>query len=234
MDTAAMLNGVEQRILDRRQFLKGFGVGGLVVGGVGVGATQISDDSAFQSLATLAGGAVAAPSPTTYYLPAVDGTDQGRIITASVETTDGERGLFVNLEGMEVRHDLQVALREAAAAAQELTGANPPENGILVSFTAETDGLLALRGKSWEAGLTVVLAAALTGVTPSQETLVTGVVADGGRLLPVGGIASKARAAREFGATRLLVPDGQEQQISGISVEGVETIGPVINTILNG
>lgn len=72
------------------------------------------------------------------------------------------------------------------------------------------------------------------GGTPRRETLVTGVVADDGRLLTVGGIASKARGAREFGATRLLVPYGQEQQIPGIAVEGLETIEPVINTILNG
>jgi predicted S18 family serine protease len=231
-EDSSLVEALERKIVNRRQFLKGVGVGGATAGGVGIGAARLSDRVSFQSLATLAGGEVV-PTQTTYYLPAVDGSEEGLLITVNIEFTDAREGIFVNLAGMEVRHDLQVALREAVTTARDLTGRRPSNPGLLVSFTATGDGILALRGKSWEAGLTVVLAAALSGVTPSKETLVTGVVADDGGLLPVGGIESKARAARAFGARRLLVPDGQEQQVSGITVEGVASIEQAVDIVLN-
>lgn len=229
---SSLVEALERKIINRRQFLKGVGVGGATAGGVGIGAARLSDGVSFQPLATLAGGEVV-PSQTTYYLPAVDGAREGLLITVTIEFTDAREGLFVNLDGMEVRHDLQVALREAVTTAQGLTERQFPKPGVLVTFTTTADGILALRGKSWEAGLTVVLAAALSGVTPGQETLVTGVVTDDGGLLPVGGINSKALAAREFGANRLLVPDGQEQQVSGITVEGVASIEQAVDIVLN-
>jgi hypothetical protein len=229
---SSLVEAFERQIINRRQFLKGVGVGGATAGGVGIGAARLSNGVSFQSLATLAGGEVV-PSQTTYYLPAVDGAEQGLLITVNIEFTDAREGLFVDLVGMEVRHDLQVAIREAVTTAQDLTERRPPKPGVLISFTATADGILALRGKSWEAGLTVVLAAALSGVTPSQETLVTGIVADDGGLLPVGGIESKARAARAFGARQLLVPDGQEQQVSGITIEEVASIEQAVDVVLN-
>jgi predicted S18 family serine protease len=232
-EESSLVEKLERKFINRRQFLKGIGVGGATAGGVGIGAARLSDGVSFQSLATLAGGE-SVPSQTRYYLPAIDGSEQGLLITVNIEFTDAREGIFVNLAGMEVRHDLQVALREAATTARDLMGRRPSKSGILVSFTATGDGILALRGKSWEAGLTVVLAAALAGVTPSEETLVTGVVADDGSLLPVGGIESKARVAREFGAHRLVVPDGQELPIPGIAVEQVASIEKAIQIVLNG
>jgi len=231
VDTS-LVEALERKIINRRQFLKGVGICGATAGGVGIGAARLSDGVSFQSLATLTGGEIVPPQ-TTYYLPAVDGSEQELLITVNIEFTDAREGIFVNLDGMEVRHDLQVALREAVTTARDLTGRRSTNPGILVSFTALGDGILALRGKSWEAGLTVVLAAALSGVTPSQETLITGVVADDGRLLPVGSIESKARAARAFGAHQLLVPDGQEQLVSGITVEGVASIEQAVDIVLN-
>lgn len=226
------LEAVERAVLDRRRFLTGLGVGAVAVGSVSLGVTRLPDEFGSQSLATLAGDAVV-PAATTHYLPAVDGTGQGQIITVRIEFTDRREGLFVNLNGIELRHDLQVALREAVVTARELTGERPPEDGVLVSFTAAEDGLVALRGKSWEAGLTVGLAAALAGRSPDPETLVTGVVADDGTLLPVGSIVGKAQAAREFGASRLLVPEEQEQQIPGIAVEGVARIDQATSAVLD-
>ncbi|MEA5386798.1 S16 family serine protease [Haloarculaceae archaeon H-GB11] len=231
-EDSSLVEELERKIVNRREFLKGVGVGGATAGGVGIGTARLSERVSFQSLATLAGGEVV-PSKTTYYLPAVDGSERGLILTVDIEFTDAREGIFVNLAGMEVRHDLQVALREAVTTARELRGRRPSKSGILVSFTATGDGILALRGKSWEAGLTVVLAAALSEVTPGTETLVTGVVADDGKLLPVGSIESKARAARAFGARQLLVPDGQEQQVSGITVEGVASIEQAVDIVLN-
>lgn len=229
---SGVLDRVDRQVFDRRQFLKGLGAGSLLVGGLGIGVSRIPDESSFQTLATLAGGEGSAPTASTYHLPAVDANGRGRIVTVTVETTDIETGLFVNLDGVEVRHDLQVALREAATVAQEYTS-EPAEEGILVSFAPEGDGLLTLRGKSWEAGLTVVLAAAFSDAIPDRDTLVTGIVASDGTLLPVGDIESKAVAAREFGATTLLVPSEREQQVPGIEIEGVESIDRVMRTILS-
>ncbi|MFB6195456.1 MAG: S16 family serine protease [Haloplanus sp.] len=226
-DTSSVA-AVERAVLDRRRFLKGVGVGGIAFGGA-----RVAGETPFRAMAALT-DSTAVPSRTTHDIPAVDGTDEGILITVSVAFTDNRDGLFVNLNRVEVRHDLQVALREAATAARKLTGSRPPAPGILITFTAAGDGVIGLRGKSWEAGLTVVLAAALAGVSLDPETLVTGVVADDGSLLPVGGIEAKATAARESGAGRLLVPEGQAETVPGIDIEAVADIEAALDTVLNG
>lgn len=230
--SVSVIDRVERTILDRRQFLRGAAVGGLTAGAIGMGASQLSG-SGFQALASLAGGETTALSPTTYYLPAVEANQRGLIIEVTIEFADHEEGLFVNVNNMEVRHDLQLALREAIATARRLTNASFRSRGVLITFSSPGDELLALRGKSWEAGITVAFVAALTGAPLTRKTLVTGVVSDNGTLLPVGAIKSKARAARNFGASRLLVPNGQEKNTDGIIIEEVATINEAINEILN-
>lgn len=222
---------LEDHVLSRRSFLAGLGLGG--VGGAGAALALTRDGAGFQALATLAGGE-AVPSPTRYYLPAVDATGAGLLVTVDLAFADGSGGLFVNLDGVEVRHDLQLALREAAAMATQLTGTSLDGTAVRVTFETGSDGTTALRGKSWEAGLVVALVAGLRDATPGGETLVTGVVNQEGTLLPVGGIEAKARTARSAGAGELLVPAGQAAGVAvpGIDVVEVATIRDVVERVL--
>ena len=206
-----VIGRVEETLLSRRGFLAGLGLGG--VGGAGsvLGLTRAG--AGFQSLATLAGGATL-PAPTRYSLPAVDSFGDGLIVPFEVEFTDGEGELFVNLNGIEIRHDLQLALREARETATRLTGGSLTNTATHVTFEPPASGVLALRGKSWEAGLTVALVASFRQESLSQETLITGIVDDEGTLLPVGGIETKARAARAVGARELIVPAGEPTDVA--------------------
>jgi predicted S18 family serine protease len=226
-----VIGRIEETVLSRRAFLAGLGLGG--VGGTGavLGLTRAGED--FQSLATLAGGATL-PAPTRYYLPAIDGSGDGLVVPFEVEFTDGEGELFVNLNGIEVRHDLQLALREARETATRLTGGSLATTATHVTFESPSSGVLALRGKSWEAGLTVALVASLRQRSLSQETLITGIVDDEGALLPVGGIEGKARATRAFGATELLVPETEtaDVDVQGIRITEIRSISDALDRIL--
>jgi predicted S18 family serine protease len=210
-----VLDRIERGIWSRRSFLAGLGIGSLG-GGVAVGLAR--SDADFQSLATLAGGA-AGPARTRWHLPAVDSSGAGLVVAVDLEFADGDGELFVDLEGIEVRHDLQRALREATQTATRLTGTSLAGTATHVTFGRPDADVLALRGKSWEAGLTVALVAALRGESLSSDALLTGVVDDEGAMLPVGGIAAKARAVRAFGGTELIVPAGEA---TGVDVRGVQ------------
>ncbi|WP_255198983.1 S16 family serine protease [Halorarius litoreus] len=174
------------------------------------------------------------PAPTRYYLPAVDGSGDGLVVPFEAEFTDGDGGLFVNLNGIEVRHDLQLALREARETATRLTGESLANTATHVTFEPPASGVLALRGKSWEAGLTVALVASFRQESLSQETLITGIVDDEGTLLPVGGIEEKARATQAFGATELLVPETEtaDVDVRGIRIIEVRSISDALDRIL--
>ena len=221
---------IEQSILSRRSFLAGLGVGGAVGAGiVGFGRPE----TGFKSKATLASGA-ALPMRTRYHLPAVDSSDRGFVIGVEFAFSEGSGELFVDLDGVEVRHDIQLALREAVQTSTRLTGRSLSALSTHVTFETPRSERIALRGKSWEAGLTVALTAALRQRPLDEETLITGIVDSEGALLPVGGIEGKARAARRFGATELVIPDGQhtDVQVQGLRVTPVETISEALGRIL--
>ena len=226
-----VIDRIEETVLSRRAFLAGLGLGGVGGAGAVFGLTRAGEG--FQSLATLAGGATL-PAPTRYYLPAVDGSDSGLVIPVAFEFTDGEGELFVNLNGIEVRHDLQLALREAIATAIRLTDSSLSETATHVTFDPPTSGVLALRGKSWEAGLTVALVASLRQQSLTQETLITGVVDDEGALLPVGEIETKARAARAVGAQALIIPASEptEVAVQGLRIIRAGSISEALDRIL--
>mgnify|MGYP002761734843 CR=1 FL=1 len=114
-----------------------------------------------------------------------------------MEFTDGEGELFVNLNGIEIRHDLQLALREARETATRLTGGSLTNTATHVTFEPPASGVASFRQESL-----------------SQETLITGIVDDEGTLLPVGGIETKARAARAVGARELIVPAGEPTDVA--------------------
>ena len=225
-----VVDRIERGILSRRSFLAGLGVGS-IGGGAAVALTRTDAD--FQSLATLAGGAVG-PAKTRYYLPAVDSSGAGLIVAADIEFADGDGELFVDLDGLEVRHDLQLALRESVQTATRIAGESLAETAVYVTFATPDADVFALRGKSWEAGLTVALVAALRRQALDPDSLVTGVVDDAGALLPVGGISAKARAARDFGASELIVPEEDETggSVEGIRITAVESISEALDRIL--
>ncbi|MCX2819808.1 hypothetical protein EGH25_10650 [Haladaptatus sp. F3-133] len=189
-------------------------------------------DTGFQSLATLAGGATT-PLDTRYYLPAVDADGAGLVVETTFKFAAGDGELFVNLNGIELRHDLQRALDEAKQTATRLTGRSLADIAIHVSFVSPESDTLALQGKSWEAGLTVALIAGLRQQPLSSETLITGIVDDNGHLLPVGGIEAKARSARAFGATELVVPSGADSggTIEGVRLTPVESVSDVLDRL---
>lgn len=226
-----VIGQIEDELLSRRRFLAGIGVGSVGGAGVMLGLTRSGEE--FQSLATLAGGATL-PSRVQYYLPAVDASDEGVVLPVEFVFSKGDGELFVDLTDVEVRHDLQLALREATETATRLTGRSLAGTSIHVTFEPPDPGILTLRGKSWEAGLTVALIASLRRRPLPRETLITGTVDDGGSLLPVGGIEAKARAARAFGATELLVPDSSSdvRAIQGIRVVGVASIEEALERLL--
>lgn len=213
----------DRKILSRRTFLTGIGLG--AVGGAGAAITF-----PFQALVTR-GGEAALPAKTRYYLPAVNSSGAGIVITVEFEFTEGEGELFVNLERVELRHDLQMALRESMQTAMRLTDSSLAGTATHIAFETHDDDVHTLWGKSWEAGLTVALVGALDGRSPSRRTLVTGVVGLDGTLLPVGGIKAKAEAARTVGAETLLVPADQAVSVSGIRVEAVATITEVVQRV---
>lgn len=226
-----VIGRIEETVLSRRGFLAGLGIGG--IGGAGAALGLAHSGEGFQSLATLAGGA-ALPAPVRYYLPAVDASDGGLIVPIEFEFSKGNGELFVDLAGVEVRHDLQLALREARETATRLTGGSLAETATRVTFEPPNSDVLALRGKSWEAGLTVALVASLRQQPLPRETLITGIVDDEGALLPVGGIEAKARAARAFGARELLVPEGDTSDVAvqGIRIVGAESITDALDRLL--
>jgi len=223
-----IVNRIERGVLSRRAFLAGLGLGSL--GGAGMTVALSRTDTGFQSLATLAGGANF-PSDTRYYLPAVDATGSGLVVETTVEFSDGDGELFVNLNGIEIRHDLQRALDEAMQIATRLTGRSLAETATHVSFVPPDSDTITLRGKSWEAGLTVALIAGLRQQSLSSETLITGIVDDDGRMLPVGGIEAKARSVRAFGATELVVPNSSDSDVTieGVRVTPVESVSDALN-----
>lgn len=229
-DADDIVDRVEESLLDRREFLIGAVVGGLGVGGA-LGASAFAEGTRLERRATLASGS-AGVSPTTYHLPAVGSDGEGVVIGVSMALGEGVGDVYVNLEDVEVRHDIQLALKEAAVTATSVTGTSLGDRDVFVSFDPPSDGPLALRGKSWEAGLTVTLIGLLTGRPPSEQVLVTGVVGSEGELLPVGGIEAKAEAALAFGAETLLVPPDEAVSISGIEIETVADIGVVVDRIL--
>lgn len=226
-----IIGRIEETVLSRRGFLAGLGIGGIGGAGVALGLSRSVEE--FQSLATLAGGA-ALPASVRYYLPAVDASDGGLVVPIEFEFSEGNGELFVDLAGVEVRHDLQLALREARETATRITDGSLAETATRVAFELPNADVLALRGKSWEAGLTVALVASLRQQQLPRETLITGIVHDDGTLLPVGGIEAKARAARAYGATELLVPGGEAAEVGvrGIRVIEVQSISDAVSRIL--
>lgn len=226
-----IIGRIEGEVLSRRAFLAGLGLGS--IGGVGATVTLTQKDTAFQSLATLAGGATS-PSDTRYYLPAVDASGAGLVVETKFEFSEGNGELFVNLNGIELRHDVQRALVEAKQTATRLTGHSFAELATHVSFVPPNGDTLVFRGKSWEAGLTVAFIASLRQQSVSSETLITGIVADDGRLLPVGGIEAKARSARAFGATELVVPSSANSNVTieGLRATPVKSISDALTRIL--
>lgn len=225
-----VIDRIERGVLSRRAFLAGLGLGS--VGGAGAAVGLMQTDAGFQSLATLAGGATP-PAGTRYYLPAVDASDSGLVVPVDFEFTDGNGELFVNLNGIEIRHDLQLALREAMQTATRLTDGSLADTATHVSFEPPKSGIFVFRGKSWEAGFTVALVASLRQQSLSSDTLITGIVDDEGMLLPVGGIEEKAHTIRAFGATELLVPDTDaiDVPVQDLRVTGVQSISDALNRI---
>lgn len=226
-----IIGRIEETVLSRRGFLAGLGIGGIGGAGVALGLSRSVEE--FQSLATLAGGA-ALPASVRYYLPAVDASDGGLVVPIEFEFSEGNGELFVDLAGVEVRHDLQLALREARETATRITDGSLAETATRVAFELPNADVLALRGKSWEAGLTVALVASLRRRSLSRETLITGVVDEGGALLPVGGIGPKTRAARAFGATALIVPERESTtaSVQGVRLVGVRSISEALDRLL--
>lgn len=225
-----------QRVLDRRELLAGLALG---VAGTGIGNTAVESGSLQQrsSLLSTLLGEPAVPESFEYYLPAVDADDRGVVIPVTVSVRDGQEGILVNVDKVELRHDIQLALRESLATAERVTEAKLDSEHVYVSFGVEGTDILALHGKSWEAGLTIQIIGALRAESPGRETLITGIVANDGTLLPVGGIEAKAQAARSFGAKRLLVPEQSTEQrtadASGIEIEPVSTIESAVEIIFD-
>lgn len=229
-DSGSLVDRLERGIMSRRTFLSGLGIG--TVGGAGVALGLDRPEAGFQSLATLAGGATV-PSGTSYWLPAVDATGAGLIVAVAFAFDDGDGELFVDVGNVDLRHDVQLALREARRTAAGLTGSSLDAYATHVRFDTTRDDRLTLSGKSWEAGMTIALVAALRRQSLASDTLVTGIVDDEGNLLPVGGIEAKARAARDFGATELIVPEAENSvRVRGIRTTGVQSVSDVIETVL--
>lgn len=227
---ADIVDRLERTISNRREFLLGTVIGAAGVGGIS-GVSMFADGTRIERLATLASG-TAATFQTQYHLPAVDANDNGLVVGFTVTLTRGDGDLYVNLDGIEVRHDIQLALREATTMALTVTDSSLADQDVLVSFDPPTDERMALRGKSWEAGFVVGLASVLADRPLSPETLVTGIVGSNGELLPVGSVRSKAIAAREYGADTLLVPPDQATSVSGIRVEPVENANELVHRTL--
>ncbi|WP_137287713.1 S16 family serine protease [Halorussus salinisoli] len=220
-----MVDRIEKTVINRREFLVGAVVGGVSVGGA-ISIQTFAEGTQLERRAMLASGGTAS-ARTQYHLPAIGSEGEGLVIDFTVAFTEGEGDIYVNLDDVEVRHDLQLAIREATVTATTVTDAPLAGQDVFVSFNPPRDGRLALRGKSWEAGLTIALISALTGRKPSRQVLVTGGVGSDGALLPVGNIAAKAKAARTFGAETLLVPPEQTISLSGIDVKAVGDITQV-------
>lgn len=233
-DSDDPLSRFERSVVSRRDLLAGLAVGSIAGTGLVFAATRTAAPRDFQPLAAIAGGA-AAPTRTRYFLPAIDSTGRGLIVTVDVEFAEGSGELFVNLNHVEVRHDVQLALREALQTAERLTDRTLADTDVYVTFTRDDPAAktLALRGKSWEAGVTAAILAGLRRQALTNDVLLTGVVADFGTLLPVGGIEAKARVARAFGATELLVPAGQATtSVPGIRITGVPTISAAFDELV--
>lgn len=228
--TRDVVDKVEESLHNRREFILGAAIGGIGVGSA-LGVSGLTEGTQSERPERLASGNAATPL-TQYHLPAVGSTDEGLIIDVSVSITEGPGDVYVDLNDVEVRHDIQLALREATVMAMRVADVSPDERSVFVAFDPPGDARLALRGKSWEAGLTVALLGALTGRQPSRRDLVTGVVGPDGELLPVEGIEAKANAARMYGAETLLVPPEQTVSLSGIEITAVEEFTEMARHVL--
>lgn len=228
--TRDVVDKVEESLHNRREFILGAAIGGIGVGSV-LGVSGLTEGTQRERPERLASGTAATPL-TQYHLPAVGSTDEGLIVDVSVVITEGAGDVYVDLNNVEVRHDIQLALREATVTATRVAEVSPDERNVFVSFDTPGDARLALRGKSWEAGLTLAILGALTGRQPSRRVLVTGVVGPNGELLPVEGVEAKAEAARMFGAETLLVPPEQTVSLSGIEITAVEEFTEMVRYVL--
>ncbi|MFQ3319025.1 MAG: putative S18 family serine protease [Natronomonas sp.] len=223
------IDDFEQSLLDRREFLLGAGLGAVSVGGL-VGGHALAEGPKTERLATLASSSVGTSS-VQYALPATDGNGNGIVVRFTVAVTPGAGDIYVGLDNVEVRHDIQLAIREATELAGDMSDSSLDGRDVLVSFTPPGDDRMALRGKSWEAGLTAGLISILSDQSLTTNTLVTGLVGTEGTLLPVGNIDAKARGAREFGADQLFVPPDQSISVPGIRVEGVENVSEIADRL---
>lgn len=224
--STGLVDHIDDVVVSRRTVLAG--VAAATAGFFAGRATTAG--TGFERAATLAGAATVAPE-TTYHIPAVDGSGSGIVIDILVEIEPGDGALFVDLDAVELRHDVQRALNEAATAAARVAGQSFESHDVSITFDPPGDGPIELSGKSWEAGLAVVLLGALTDRDPSPSTLVTGVLDANGALLPVGGVEEKAVAARAFGADRLLVPPDHAVSVDGIVVEAVQDVDAVARRV---
>lgn len=223
---------VGRRVLDRRELLAGIALGALGTAGLGAAATRGTTEPFVGERSGPADGG-AALRTVEYHLPAVGAENDGVVVPVTVELREGEGGILIDLEQVELRHDIQLALRESLATARRLTDRSLDGSHLNVSFGVDRGQVLAFHGKSWEAGLTMALVGLLRNRPLGAETLITGVVADDGTLLPVGGLAAKARAAREHGATRLLVPEQPTPEVSGIELRRVPSVEAAANLLFS-
>lgn len=224
-----VVGGAEEPRLGRREVLLGAAIG---AAGVGVATERLlADDVQAEYLGSLS----ISTAPTVrrrYYLPAIDANGVGFTVAFTVVLTDGDGEVFVNLDDVEVRHNIQRAIKEASATASEVTGVSLADSKLHVSFDPPGDGTHTLWGKSWEAGITTALIGLFSRRRLVDDVLVTGVVSPDQQLLPVGEVEAKAIGARQFGAETLLVPPGQAVSVPGIRVESAATVGELTQQVL--
>lgn len=228
-DGGEVVGDGENPLFNRRELLLGAALG---AAGAGVTTERLLADGALNKYLNSFSISTAATAQRQSHLPAVNSNGEGFTVAFTVASTEGNGEVFVNLENVEVRHNIQSAIKEAAATATEITGVSLKDRELHVSFNPPGNGTHTLWGKSWEAGLTTALIGLLSRRHLVDDTLVTGVISPEGDLLPIGKVEAKAVAARQFGANKLLVPSGQEESVPGIRVESAATVTELMQHVL--
>jgi predicted S18 family serine protease len=150
------------------------------------------------------------------------GVSEGRGIAIKlyVERSPGEGRILVDTKNVLLETDVQSAMRNALAAAQNLTGIEVKEDIVFTVVNPLPDSIV-LTGESAGAAMAIAIVALIENKDIKKNVVITGAVTRNGKIVKVSQIESKAQAALEAGAEILLVPKGQS---IGISLEGLKIV----------
>lgn len=147
------------------------------------------------------------------------GVSEGRgvVLKLFVERSPGEGRILVDTKNVLLETDVQSAMRNSLAAAQNLTGVKIKDD-IVFTISNPLEGNIVLTGESAGAAMAIGILALIEDKEIRKDVVITGTITRDGKITLVSQIESKAQAAKEAGAKTLLVPEGQKIELTGLTI----------------